>query len=99
MASNRSNSKIKALSTILICVMVLLLIILVIQFANLLTLKGKQRKLETTYRQTQEQIEEYNDLLDYMGYSDGEYSQEFLEDYAREVYGWGKSNRKYFTEQ
>ena len=97
MTAQRKNNKIKILSTILICVLVLLLVILIVQFTNIITLKNKQKKLQTTYEQTQKQIEEYDQLIDYIDYSNGEYSQEFLEDYAREVYGWGKSDRKYFT--
>ena len=93
------TNKVKILSTILICVMALLLIILIIQFTNLITLKGKQKKLETAYAQTQRQMEEYDELIDYIDYSNGEYSQEFLESYAREVYGWGKTNRTYYTQE
>ena len=99
MVAQRKNNKIKLLSTILICVLVLLLVILIIQFTNIITLKNKQKKLEATYKQTQQQIEEYDELIDYIDYSNGEYSQEFLENYAREVYGWGKTNRKYYTKQ
>jgi cell division protein FtsB len=98
MVAQRGNGKIKALSTILICVLVLLLVILIAQFTNIMTLKNKQKKLETTYQHTQQQIEEYNELIDYINYSNGEYSQEFLESYAREVYGWGKANRHYYTQ-
>lgn len=99
MVAQRKNNKIKILSTILICVLVLLLVILIIQFTNIITLKNKQKKLETTYKQTQQQIEEYDELIDYIDYSNGEYNQEFLESYAREVYGWGKTNRKYYIKQ
>lgn len=98
MVAQRKSSKIKALCTILICVLVLLFVILVAQFTNIITLKNKQKKLEATYQHTQQQIEEYDELIDYINFSDGEYSQEFLESYAREVYGWGKTNRHYYTQ-
>jgi len=94
--SGQKNS-IKIVSTILICVMVLLFVILIVQFTNIINLKNKEKKLNTAYKQTQQQVEEYDDLLDYIDYNNGEYNQEFLENYAREVYGWGKSNRTYYT--
>ena len=97
MRSYSSRNPIKIVGTILICVLVLLAIILVVQFTNIVTLKNKEKKLNTAYQQTQQQIEEYDELLDYMNYSNGEYNQDFLESYAREVYGWGKSNRTYYT--
>ena len=96
MKSASSKNSIKIVGTILICVMVLLLIILVIQFANIINLKNKQKKLSTTCQQTQKQIEEYDELLDYINFNNGEYNQEFLESYAREVYGWGKDGRTYY---
>ena len=95
--NNTTKSSTKIISTILICVMALLLVILIIQFTNLINLKNKQKQLETSYKRTQEQIEEYDELLDYINDNNGSYNQEFLEKYAREYYGWGKSNRKYFT--
>ena len=87
----------KIWSTIIICMMVLLLVILIVQFTNIINMKNKQKKLELAYKETQEQIQEYDELIDYINYSDGEYNQDFLENYAREVYGWGKANRKYYT--
>ena len=95
-ASSQKNS-IKIVGAILICIFVLLFTILVVQFTNIINLKNKEKKLETAYKQTQEQIEQYDELIDYIDYNDGTYSQEFLENYAREVYGWGKNNRKYYT--
>ena len=97
-AYGQKNS-IKILSAILICIFVILLIILTFQFTNIISLKNKEKKLATAYKQNQQQIEEYDELIDYIDYSDGQYSQEFLESYAREVYGWGKSNRKYYTQK
>jgi cell division protein FtsB len=83
--------------TILICVLVLLVVILIAQFTNIVTLKNKEKQLNAAYRQNQQQIEEYDELLDYINYSNGEYNQDFLESYAREVYGWGKANKTYYT--
>lgn len=99
MRSGSSRNSIKVVSTILICVLVLLVAILIVQFANIVALKNKERKLEATYKQNQQQIEEYDELLDYINYSNGEYNQDFLENYAREVYGWGKANKTYYTSE
>ena len=95
MRSGSGKNSIKVVGTILICVLVLLVAILIIQFTNIITLKNKEKKLNATYRQNQQQIEEYDELLDYINYSNGEYNQDFLESYAREVYGWGKADRYY----
>lgn len=97
MRSHSSKNSIKVVGTILICVLVLLSIILIIQFTNIVTLKNKEKKLNAAYKQNQQQIQEYDELLDYINYSNGEYNQDFLESYAREVYGWGKTNRTYYT--
>ena len=97
-ASSQKNS-IKILSAILICIFVVLFIILIVQFTNIINLKNKEKKLASAYKQTQEQIEEYDKMLDYIDYNDGIYNQEFLENYAREVYGWGKEGRKYYTQK
>ena len=59
-------------------------------------MKNRERNLMATYERTQKQIEEYDELIDYIDYNNGTYSQEFLESYAREVYGWGKADRIYY---
>ena len=97
-ASSQKNS-IKIIGAILVCIFVVLLIILTAQFVNIMNLKNKEKKLATAYKHTQEQIEEYDEMIDYIDYNNGSYNQEFLENYAREVYGWGKSNRKYYTQK
>jgi len=95
MRSGSGKNSIKVVGTILICVLVLLVAILIIQFTNIMTLKNKEKKLNAAYKQNQQQIEEYDELIDYINYSNGEYSQDFLENYAREFYGWGKADRYY----
>lgn len=97
MRSSSGKSSIKVVGTILICVLVLLVVILIAQFTNIVTLKNKEKQLNAAYRQNQQQIEEYDELLDYINYSNGEYNQDFLESYAREVYGWGKADKTYYT--
>lgn len=96
-AYGQKNS-IKILCAILICIFVLLSIILIVQFTNIINLKNKEKKLAAAYKQNQQQIEEYDEMLDYID-DNGTYNQEFLENYAREVYGWGKANRKYYTQK
>ena len=98
MKAFKQRNSIKILSAILICVFVLLLIILTFQFTNIINLKNKEKKLAAAYKQNQQQIEEYDEMIDYID-EDGTYNQEFLENYAREVYGWGKANRKYYTQK
>ena len=98
MKAYRQKNSIKILSAILICIFVLLSIILIVQFTNIINLKNKEKKLAAAYKQNQQQIEEYDEMLDYID-DNGTYNQEFLENYAREVYGWGKTNRKYYTQK
>lgn len=92
-----SKQTVKLISTIVVCITAVLFVVLLFQFAKIVSLKTKQRHLKTTIEQTQKQITEYDELLDYIQFNDGEYSQEFLENYAREVYGWGKAGRTYYT--
>lgn len=93
--SAKKNS-VKIASTIIICVMALVFVVLIVQFTNIITMKNRERNLMATYERTQKQIEEYDELIDYIDYNNGTYSQEFLESYAREVYGWGKADRIYY---
>lgn len=88
---------VKLISTITIIITSILIVILLFQFAKIISLKSKQKRLKATIAEQQAKIAEYDDLLDYIDFENGEYSQEFLENYAREVYGWGKTNRKYFS--
>lgn len=97
MRGNGQRNSIKIISTVLICILALLVVILIVQFTNIINLKNKEKQLNTAYKHTQQKIEEYDDLLDYIDYNNGEYNQEFLENYAREVYGWGKSGRTYYS--
>lgn len=92
-----SKQTVKLISTIVVCITAILFVVLLFQFAQIVSLKTKQKHLKTTIEQTQKQITEYDELLDYIQFNDGEYSQEFLENYAREVYGWGKAGRTYYT--
>ena len=92
-----SKQTVKIVTTIVVCITAVLFVVLLFQFAKIVSLKTKQSHLNTTIEQTQKQIAEYDELLDYINFKDGEYSQEFLEDYAREVYGWGKPGRTYYT--
>lgn len=97
MKGNSPKTSVKVFTTILICILVVLTIALIIQFTAILSKKNKQAKLETAYKQTQTKIQEYDELLDYINYRNGDYSEEFLSNYAREVLGWGKAGNKYYT--
>lgn len=88
---------VKLISVITIVITAILAVILLFQFAKIISLRSKQKHLKTTISEQQTKIAEYDDLLDYINFENGEYSQEFLENYAREVYGWGKTDRKYFS--
>lgn len=94
-----AKQTVKIISLITIIVTAILFIVLLFQSAKIITLRNKQKQLNKTIAKTQEEIVEYDKLLDYIDYQNGEYSQEFLEDYAREVYGWGKTDRKYYVGQ
>lgn len=94
----RNNKQVvKIISIISACLTAVLFVVLLFQFAKIITLKNKQKALKKTIEVKQEQIVEYDKLIDYIDFENGEYSQEFLENYAREVYGWGKTNRTYYT--
>lgn len=92
-----TKQTVKIISLITVIITAILFVVLLFQFAKIITLKNKQKQLNKTLIKTQEEIVEYDKLLDYIDYQNGEYNQEFLEDYAREVYGWGKTDRKYFV--
>ncbi len=94
----RNNKQVvKIISIISACLTAVLFVVLLFQFAKIITLKNKQKALKKTIEVKQEQIVDYDKLIDYIDFENGEYSQEFLENYAREVYGWGKTNRTYYT--
>ena len=96
----RNNKQVvKIISIISACLTAVLFVVLLFQFAKIITLKNKQKALKKTIEVKQEQIVDYDILIVYIDFENGEYSQEFLEDYAREVYGWGKTDRQYYVGQ
>ena len=97
MKISQQKTSTKVFMTILICLLVVLLVAVTIQFSVIINKKNKQAKLQATLQKTEQQIKEYDELLDYINYRNGEYSEEFLSSYAREVLGWGKADKTYYT--
>ena len=100
------KNSIKIISAIVICVIVLCAIVLIGEFASIANQRNKQAKLQASSSQLEEQIKEYDELIDYSSYDYvngekvvGDNRQQFLEDYARENLNWGSSDRKYFVQK
>jgi len=92
------DKKIKAIkiTTILTCiVMFVCIIVLVFQFVKIANLREKTDKFESYRNSLVEQINEYDAANTYYNNNRTEY----LEDYAREVLGWGAEEDKWFTGQ
>ena len=85
------NSKIvKWISVICTVWMFALVCVLSFQFVRISNLKQKEKQLSDTLSQLETNIVDYTNESNYLR------SSEYLEDYAREVLGWGKNNEMYF---
>ena len=73
----------KAISIAVVTVLFLLSIVLIVQFVQINTLQNKQDQLQSQLETLENQIVNYSDQNDYLA------SDEFIEDYAREVLGFG----------
>lgn len=69
------------------------IIVLVFQFIKIANLKQKTENLETYKQELVQQINEYDSANAY--YSNNR--TEYLENYAREVLGWGKADDTWYT--
>ena len=84
------------ITTIIACVVIFAcLIILTFQFVKIANLKEKSRNLETYRTELIEQINTYDTANDYYNNNRTEY----LENYAREVLGWGLKGEKWYTNE
>lgn len=87
------HSKLTKILTIVLSVVIFVcLCILIFEFIKIANLKATNKKLENNLNEMQQQIYDYSFKNSY--YSDRE---AFLEEYAREVLNWGKSDRTYYV--
>lgn len=86
----RNGKSIKLISVICAILIFTLLCVLVFQLVRISTLKNREDELASTLAALEEQVDDYNAENEYMK------SYEYLEDYAREVLGWGKENEVNF---
>ena len=86
--------KIIKISTILTSiVMFISIIVLAFQFIKIANLRDKTNKLEAHKQELVQQINEYDSANAY--YSNNR--TEYIENYAREVLGWGQANDTWYT--
>lgn len=76
-------------------IMFVCIIVLVFQFIKIGNLKEKTEKLNAYKTQLEEQINDYNTTNAYYDNN----RTEFLEDYAREVLGWGQKDSTWYVKK
>lgn len=86
----RNSKTVKWISVICALLMFALVCVLIFQFVRISNLKQKEKQLSDTLSQLETNIVDYTNESNYLR------SSEYLEDYAREVLGWGKNNEMYF---
>lgn len=86
----RNSKTVKLISVICAVLMFALVCVLIFQFVRISNLKQKEKQLSDTLSQLETNIVDYTNESNYLR------SSEYLEDYAREVLGWGKNNEMYF---
>ena len=86
----KNEKVVKLISIICAIVMFALICVLIFQFARISNLKNKENQLKGHLSSLEQQIVDYTNENNYLQ------SKEYLEDYAREVLGWGKENEMYF---
>jgi len=84
---------IKITTIISIIIMFVCIIILACQLFKINNLKEKNTQLQTQKEQLIEEIYNYNTTNSYYGNN----RQEYLENYAREMLGWGESDEIWYT--
>ena len=92
------DKKVKAIkiTTILTCIVIFICsIVLACQFVKIANLKEKTSNLESYKQQLEEQIINYDSANAYYNNNRTEY----LENYAREVLGWGLEGDTWYTIQ
>ncbi len=86
----RNGKVVKLISVLCAALMFILTCILVFQLVKISNLKTKERDLGATLANLEKEIDNYTNENNYIQ------SNEYLEDYAREVLGWGKENEVQF---
>ncbi len=86
----KNEKVVKLISIICAIVMFALICVLIFQFTKISNLKNKENQLKGHLSSLEQQIIDYTNENNYLQ------SKEYLEDYAREVLGWGKENEMYF---
>ncbi len=86
----KNEKVVKLISIICAIVMFALICVLIFQFTKISNLKNKENQLKGHLSSLEQQIVDYTNENNYLQ------SKEYLEDYAREVLGWGKENEMYF---
>lgn len=86
----KNEKLVKLISIICAIVMFALICVLIFQFTRISNLKNKENQLKGHLSSLEQQIIDYTNENNYLQ------SKEYLEDYAREVLGWGKENEMYF---
>jgi cell division protein FtsB len=86
----RNGKVVKLISIVCAALMFILTCILVFQLVKISNLKTKEKDLSTTLANLEKEIGDYTNENNYIQ------SNEYLEDYAREVLGWGKENEVQF---
>jgi len=90
------EKKLKVIKTITIItciIMFISIIVLTLQFIKIGNLRQKNNKLESYKTELVEQINNYDTTNSYYNNNRTEY----LENYAREVLGWGQNNDTWYT--
>ena len=87
----KSDKTVKIISVICAVLSFVLVCVLIFQFVKFGNLQKKEEELTKHLNALEQQIVEYTNENNYIQ------SNEYLEDYAREVLGWGKENEMYFS--
>ena len=83
MGFKKANA-VKIISIVCAVLVFALIIVLIFEFVNIANLKNKEKALNLRLNQVEQSIIETTNQNNYLT------SSEYLEDYAREVLGWGK---------
>lgn len=86
----KKASATKIISVICAIIFFVAVCVLVFQFITIGNLKAKEKKLQQTLTNLEQQIVDTTNESNYIN------SSEFLEDYAREHLGWGKDGEVVF---
>jgi cell division protein FtsB len=81
--NTKPKKSVKFITVAVVAVLFVLMVVLVVQFVQITHLKNSQDMLQNQLDQLEQNIVSYNSENDYLE------SAEFIEDYAREVLGYG----------